>query len=120
MNIPVRITSPQGKQAAGEVEFQEWDEKTRMKRGLRFLGMAWGAAVVAVLIPGLHFILVPSFLIAGPIGAYIVHSQTSAIVGGHGKCPECQADLPIVKSPDRWPLKDLCSKCQTDLSIERV
>jgi hypothetical protein len=116
----VRVMTSNGKTASGEVTLQHWDQQARMKRALRILGILWGIAVVTVFIPLAHFLLVPGFLIAGPIVAFKVYEQDRAILGGQCICPECGQAVTLVQAKDRWPLSDLCSKCQSALTVEKV
>ena len=115
--IPVLVTSGDEGERPGVVYLERWDQKQRMKRALKTLGLTWGLAVGAVLIPLMHFILVPSLLIAGPALAYYQYQQQSAILGGTTECPKCGVTFEIVKSRERWPLKDVCSKCFTNVVI---
>ena len=55
--IPPRWT------ATGAVH--EWSMLERVGRSLLGLGMMWGLAWVCVFLPILHFVLVPSFVVAG-------------------------------------------------------
>src|SRR5690242_15102508 len=81
----------------GFVRIQEWDKKARILRALKSLGLCWGLAIVSILIPIAHFVLVPGFLVAGPILAFFVFTAKSTILGGDSTCPECNSPLTIVK-----------------------
>ena len=116
----VWIKTPTGKVSRGEVRIQTWDRKQRVKRGLKLLGFCWAMSLVTVIIPLAHFILVPGFFIAGPIGAWIISGQDSVILGGQGTCPSCDTFLTIVRGPNRWPLSDLCAQCQASVSLEAM
>jgi hypothetical protein len=105
------------RQGFGEVRIAFWDKKKRMFRALRIWAIFWGGAIVAVFIPLMHFILVPALLLVGPIAAYFVSKQESAILGGQGICPNCQAPLEIAQAKYQFPMEDLCSKCQGPLKI---
>jgi hypothetical protein len=113
----VILKSFDGKTSSGKVTIQRWSKKERFRRAAKFLAGAWALAVLSILLPIAHFFLVPAFFLAGPIGAYFVFKHESAVSGGHGICPGCGASFDIVKSPDRWPLEDVCSKCRTHVSI---
>jgi hypothetical protein len=119
-SIPVRIHGVRETVTSGQVEQLSWDKAQRTRRALKALGICWGIALCTVLIPILHFILVPLFLISGPIVFFWVASQERMITGGKGICPECGKAIDLMKSPPRWPLSDLCSHCQARLSIERA
>ncbi|MGE0616581.1 MAG: hypothetical protein AB7P04_13175, partial [Bacteriovoracia bacterium] len=75
-------------------------------------------AIVSVLIPLLQFVLVPSFLIAGPIVALVIMRRQGVVLGGSGDCPHCKKQMKIVRSLPRFPLTDLCDHCQQSVKIE--
>ena len=118
--MSVKILSDAGKESKGEVFVQAFPPRERLFRALKFLGLGWGAAVVAVFIPLLHFVLVPLFLILGPVAAVWAYGQASVVLGGLGLCPNCGASLPIERGPDRWPLDDLCTQCRERVKIEKM
>lgn len=114
----VVFTSPRTPEPTrGEVTIEAWDQKTRMRRSLRGWGITWGMAIVAVLIPGLHFVLVPSLLIAGPIVAWWLYQQKNMILGGSGTCPACKQPFEVMRTPLRWPINDVCAKCHDAVII---
>jgi hypothetical protein len=115
--LQVVISGPSGKTTQGTVAHQVWDKKERMTRGLKALGFSWGLALAAVLIPLLHFILVPTLLLAGPVVFFWIVKQEQIILGGKGECPECRKEFEIVRSAVEWPLSDLCNHCQAPVKI---
>lgn len=119
IGIAVTVKSPSGAAVPGQVRVQEWDKKARTARALRFWAFCWGLSIVSVILPLVHFVLVPGFFLAGPLGAWIISTQASQILGGEATCPDCGAFLPIAPAADRWPLRDLCTQCQRSLVIER-
>ena len=118
--LQVRVLGQNDRQSLGEVTFQAWDQKTRLKRALKSLMTGFGFMLVAVFIPGVHFILVPLLLLGSPIFSYFVYNQESAILGGSSLCPACGKEFKIVKSKNIWPLKDVCAFCQENVTIEKV
>jgi len=117
--VSVIVYCNDGRRQPGEVYLENWNQKQRTRRALKALGIAWGLAVIGVLIPLVHLILVPSLLIAGPIAAYIVYQNESSVLGGISQCRQCLAPFEIVKSANHWPLKDVCSKCFANVTIEK-
>ena len=115
---PVWIESL-GKRASGAVEVRAWSGRSRLVRGAKVLGACWALALVSLLVPAAHFVLVPVFLLAGPIGALIVGGQRSTVLGGEGACPECGERVRVGASAEEWPLHDACARCRTPLRIER-
>ena len=106
--------------AAGEIRFQHWDRAARLLRAAKAWAVLWGLAVVSVLIPVAHFILVPAFFIAGPIAAFRRFRQESGILGGEGLCPACGGRIVIEAHADDWPLFDICGVCRASVRIEAV
>ena len=117
--VRVRISENRNNRTViGVIRIQDWNKKERMFRAFKFGGMCWGAALVAVFIPLLHFILVPGFLIAGPIVAYFIAGQESRVLGGEGICPSCHAPLILAPAGLHFPISDLCTRCQSSVKIE--
>jgi hypothetical protein len=61
----------------------------RVARALKAGGLFWAVAAGCVFLPGLHFVLVPSFLL---IGVFVgcKHLRDQEIVSRvHGACPRC-------------------------------
>ena len=61
----------------------------RLRRALLGLAACWGAAVAAVFLPVLHFVLVPTLLIAGPLLAFARLGERRTVTGITGPCPVC-------------------------------
>ena len=102
----------------GTVRLQHWERPERMRRALKMGGMTWGIALACVLIPLAHFVLVPGFLLAGPIVAYFVFQQTDVVLGGEGTCPRCLKPIQISRTKLQWPISDLCIHCQSTVEIQ--
>jgi hypothetical protein len=113
-----RLTDSAGdKDYQGTVRIQYWNLRDRVIRSAKFAGMFLGLAALALLMPLLHFVLVPTFLLASPLIAFFVYGQASAVIGGEGKCPSCKNAFTIAKSLNRFPLDDLCSHCHQTVKI---
>lgn len=106
------------RRATGQVRFQRWARSARLGRAAKALAAFWGLALISVVIPVAHFVLVPAFLIAGPIAAFRRLRQQSGILGGEGACPGCGVRLNIEAHGDEWPLFDVCQACRTPVRIE--
>ncbi len=119
VSCPVKVISSD-KEKIGEVRIKTFNQKERIVRGLKFLGIFWGSAIFAVFIPMLHFILVPLLFLVGIIVAVFVSQTKSVVLGGESACPKCESFLPIVRSSDQWPLSDLCSHCRTTVTISKI
>jgi hypothetical protein len=60
------------KKSKGKLRIQHWDQQERIARAFKWFGLFFGLAIVCIFIPLLHFILVPSFLIATPIVTFFI------------------------------------------------
>jgi hypothetical protein len=115
--IQVRIGSRVENSTSGQVLLKSWTKQERTRRSFKALGFCWLLAVGAVLIPILHFVLVPTFLLAGPIAFFWVANQEDEISGGKGVCPECSKEFEIVRTAVKWPITDICNHCRAELKI---
>lgn len=61
----------------------------RVRRALLGLAACWGAAIGAVFLPVLHFVLVPSLLLAGPLLAFARLGEKRTVTRIAGPCPAC-------------------------------
>jgi hypothetical protein len=113
----VELIGLDGKKASGEVRMMHWEAADRRKRALKSWGLFWGIGLFCVIIPLAHFILVPSFLLAGPIVAFFVYNQTDVILGGTGTCPDCGKPFKVARMKIQWPLNDICSECHSAVKI---
>jgi hypothetical protein len=124
MNSPqtlaVKISNVRGSTSNGTVELKVWDKKERTTRAFKALAFTWGLAIISILIPILHFILVPTLILAGPIVFSWIAGQEQVILGGKGVCPECGKEFEIARSAVKWPMSDLCNHCKTELKIEQT
>lgn len=106
------------KSAEGIVVRREFDQKIRARRAMRTGGILFGLAFLSIAVPILHFVLVPLFLIATPIGALMAYGIESQFVEARAKCPECQCDFKIAKGKPVFPYKDVCATCHRAVIIE--
>ncbi len=120
VEIPVRLETQLHNFSSGVVYYKEWSAQEKLRRGGKTLGILWGLAVISVFIPIAHFVLVPLFLIAGPIGFAFVFNSENSILGGIAPCPDCKQEFDIVKSKVEWPQKDICSHCRHSVIINKI
>src|SRR5688572_19190049 len=81
------------KAGPGILRVHVWSPAERRKRALKVLGICWGAALVSVIMPLVHFVLVPGFLVLGPVAAFFVFAQEAQIQGCESSCPSCGQPL---------------------------
>jgi hypothetical protein len=90
----------------------------RVARALKAGGLFWAIAAGCVFLPGLHFVLVPSFLVIG-VAAGFRHRRDERIVSHvRGACPRCGLDQSFASGnrlTPPWPLD--CPACHTNLAL---
>lgn len=107
------------KLAAGEVRVERWERPGRLLRAAKRWAALWGLAALSILVPVAHFVLVPGFLIAGPIAALVRYRQQSGVLGGEGTCPACGETMTMDAHEDEWPLWEICPACRASVRIEK-
>jgi hypothetical protein len=106
---PILIENDAGVSRAGTLQLQVFSERERGLRALKILGILWGLAVVTVFIPVAHFVLVPGFLIAGPVMAVQRYRTGESVEGATGVCPTCGQPVTVPLDPAaRLPLWTYC------------
>ena len=90
----------------------------RALRALKAGGLFWVVAAGCVFLPGLHFVLVPSFLVIGVV-AGIKHLRDEEIVSRvRGACPRCGLEQDFAagnRLTPSWTLE--CPACHNNLTL---
>jgi len=95
------------------------DGAARTKRAVKILLTCWGLAVLSLPILVFHFILVPGFLILGPVMATLRYGEENVILGSLVECPVCQHVNRIKQRAEGWPVIYHCDQCRETLLIAR-
>ena len=90
----------------------------RLARALKAGCIFWAVAAGCVFLPGLHFILVPSFFVIGVIAGF-KHLQDEEIVSSvRGPCPRCGLEHTFAGGNRLTPSWSLdCPACHTNLTL---
>lgn len=104
----------------GQVSIITWSPQERSKRALKLLGLCWGIGLFCVILPLVHFVLVPGMVIAGIIGFLHMSKQTTLVLGGVGVCPECQKEFKVAKAADHFPMAETCESCNSSVSLSKT
>jgi len=92
--------------------------RDRVRRAVLALAVCWGAAVAAVFLPVLHFVLVPALLVAGPVVAYGRLRQRLTLLDVEGACPACGAAIREPLRTDAGAAIELrCGGCRRALVV---
>lgn len=103
------IRNDRGAGSVGTLHVRRFNATDRLLRALAMLVAMWLLALITVLIPVAHFILVPGFLAAGPIVAYMRYRVTEVNERVVGACPTCGQEMTVtLDSSDRLPLWTYC------------
>lgn len=98
-----------------------YDEKDRMKRALKRLGLFWLLSIGSIPIIFAHWVLVPGFFIAGPIAAMMVYRIEQALDQASGLCPNCNESITIqLEAKDTLPKWTYCPSCNKSIQIDRA
>src|SRR5690606_38859356 len=75
----------------------------------------WLAAVIAVLVPLLHWVLVPTLALLGPILALRTFARDRSVCGGSGLCPSCGDALRFGGASRPESFTHACPTCHQSL-----
>lgn len=90
----------------------------RVGRAVASFAVLFVIALVSVLIPVAHFLLVPGFLIAAFVSLIVRLGVTTLVLGARGTCPDCgvEQDFDLPKAW-RLPQDVTCRGCQRRLTL---
>jgi hypothetical protein len=90
----------------------------RFTRALKAAGIFWAVALGCVFLPGLHFVLVPGFLLIG-IGAGLKQVRDREVVSRvYGACPRCGREQDFASGNRLTPAWSLdCPACHNHLEL---
>jgi len=114
----IQLRDNDGKTADGKLYGIRYDPGDRIQRALLRLVLLWALAGVSLFIPLAHFVLVPGFLVAGPVVAILAYRSSQARDRAEGKCPVCGEEITIkLEARDEIPKWIYCPACNTALQI---
>ncbi len=98
--------------AEGQLYAQILDEHQRMMRAAKIWAIMWLFMLFSLPMFIIHFVLVPGFLIAGPVMAAKRYRVTELPDHISGTCPLCKQELTLgAASFDRLPIRAPCPAC---------
>jgi hypothetical protein len=105
----VVIRGAGGETAAGTLHVRMYSKKDRVLRALAMLGLFWLLAVLAIPLMGIHLILIPAFLVLGPIMAWRRYQMRERNEQVTGECPVCRRAMSLpLDSSDHLPMHTYC------------
>lgn len=117
VKVRIRSRSDLDKHADSQLIVKGFSSGIRTMRAVKALLICWAIAVFCVLIPMLHFVLVPLFFLAGIFMFFNQMSVHSYLVSGTIPCPACQKEVILKPMAFDWPKREICNYCRADLSI---
>jgi hypothetical protein len=119
VQIPVRLRFWDRPPTHGTAVILERSFGQRMGRALTQLLIFWGLALVSVLIPIAHFVLVPGFFVAGIIAARFRVQEERTLLTVSAICPRCESKQKFAPNTRFEPGKTIsCPGCKNDLVVE--
>lgn len=118
-SIEVIATIGDERLGIGRIWLTEYTSNQQLVNAIKKLLLFWLAAAFCILIPFLHFILVPLFVILGIVGFLKTIKVSGKIIKGHTDCPYCKSQVKIHPGLLNWPLKEICQKCGRALRINK-
>lgn len=119
--LPVRLSLGSETPTAAEATVADWTLLERTRRAAIGMAISWSLAGVSILIPGLHFILPPVLILAGPIIFVVRFLVRSSFTEVNGVCPRC-------KEPKKMPMSGkvtdetnvFCDGCGNQLTLRVI
>ncbi len=106
----IRIENADNDSTIGQLHITTYSQQERTARAIKMLGLCWLLALLSLPLIGAHWVLVPGFLIAGPIVAYKRYQTAEHPSNADGECPTCKQPSSIHLEPsDTLPMWTYCS-----------
>lgn len=115
--MKIQATANSDKIEYGEAEVQAISKDKLFLKSLTYLTACWCVAIVCILIPVLHFILVPAFFLLGIYLAVRTTKLKDEIISGAISCPHCSQTVNLPRSAASWPHSEICQNCSSVLRI---
>ena len=117
--VHIVVAMDADRQADAVVLARSFHTTERFWSGLKFLARCWGLAIASILVPVLHFFLVPGFLIGGIAIFFIRFSRKDYIALAELNCPNCHKTFRIENLSFNWPLRQACPSCDKILLVQK-
>ena len=111
------FTDISGQTTDGTAEVLLLDSRARLVRSLKRAGIFFGIAVVSVLVPMLHFVLVPGFLIVSGVFFAKTMAETKVATAILGTCPSCKQPVELRGVFKVTGTKETCPHCRQLLRV---
>jgi len=95
----------------GRLKVRHFSIRERMTRAAMYFAVLVVLAVASVIIPILHFILVPAFSFAAVASAAMMFLQTEEVTEAKGVCPYCGKETALKRAMIAKEFRDSCEHC---------
>ncbi len=100
----------------------EYSMTTRWKRSLKIFFILFGISIFSIFVPVLHFVLVPGFLIAAGVMAWLTFQESKFIDLANVPCPKCSAPFSekgLHPNKKQKFIKIYCYHCRTNMKLSQ-
>ena len=112
------FTDVSGASTQGEANLETLSSNERLFRSTKRSAIFLAIAVICILIPMLHFVLVPGFLILSIVTFIRTMKESELVRKAQGECPACH-QLAEFKGPiSANGSKEICPHCRQLLKIK--
>ncbi|MFM6928837.1 MAG: hypothetical protein ACKOX6_10265 [Bdellovibrio sp.] len=117
MKIEIQGKANSEKYEYGFAEVRVYSQRETLMKVVKALAVFWGLAIFSILLPVVHFVLVPLFLFLGVFMAFRARKYHEEMLSGEINCPHCGSLVKIGKAPILWPLSEICQNCASVVRI---
>lgn len=89
-DVPLQLSFPGEPTTRGVGQVHDWTVLERARRAVFALAFCWVIGALFLPIPGVHFVLPPTLLLAGPIIAILRLTERTRLQTLKGACPRCK------------------------------
>ncbi|MCM2281649.1 MAG: hypothetical protein NDI61_07365 [Bdellovibrionaceae bacterium] len=112
MKTRIRLVSIDGRDSGLIGRQETLSPQVRVRRALKILLAHWAVAAATVLLPALHFVLPPAFLLSGLFFGLKIWRVTHVYLDSRGPCPVCGQELAIPMLVKKIGHKEICPHCR--------
>lgn len=116
----VQLKTRDGASRDGELEIVEFSSRQRFFRTFWRATIGLLISALLVLVPILHFILVPLGVLLTTLVALSSFRVSKEIAQGRGFCPYCHGPFNIFRRAYRLPFTDICEHCHRQVVVARI
>jgi len=116
--FPARLSAFGAAPTRALMTVEELSPPARFGRAAKALGACWGVAAIAVFLPILHLILVPTLVGGGIVAAIVLGRQTQRVTDVRGACPRCLTEQQFEASGRLRRARIIaCPRCHVNVTL---